>query len=103
MYYSSDELGAYNICSLDLENKIFYRHSDVRSGNFFPVEIPNEKGQLVISSYHKGSFLLFKKDAGSFLEKRPVQFSEVTAAMPVVAAAEPALPFTLSPKEIQAL
>jgi hypothetical protein len=99
VYYSSDELGAFNICSLDLENKTFYRHSDVRSGNFFPVEIPNEKGQLVISSFHKGSFLLFKKDAGAFLEKRPAVFSEAGAVMPVVAAAEPELPFTLAPKK----
>ena len=44
VYYSSDELGAFNICSLDLENKILYRLSDVRTGNFFPVEIPKEKG-----------------------------------------------------------
>ena len=85
VYYSSDELGAYNICSLDLENKTFYRHSDVRSGNFFPVEIPGEKSQLVISAYHKGSFLLFKKDAAAFLEKRPVQFVEAAAALPAVA------------------
>ncbi|MEI6613858.1 MAG: BamA/TamA family outer membrane protein, partial [Chrysiogenales bacterium] len=99
VYYSSDELGAFNICSLDLENKTFYRHSDVRSGNFFPVEIPHEKGQLVISSYHKGSFLLFKKDAGAFLEKRPVQFSKAGAVIPVVAAAAPVLPFTLAPKQ----
>jgi hypothetical protein len=99
VYYSSDELGAYNICSLDLENKTFYRHSDVRGGNFFPVEIPNEKGQLVISSFHKGSFLLFKKDANIFLEKHPVQFSEVAAAIPAVSAAETALPFTLAPKK----
>ena len=99
VYYSSDELGAYNICSLNLENKTYYRHSDVRSGNFFPVEIPNEKGQLIISSFHKGSFLLFKKDANAFLEKRPVQFSEVAAAIPAVAAAELAFPFTLAPKK----
>ncbi|MCX6557488.1 MAG: BamA/TamA family outer membrane protein, partial [Candidatus Aminicenantes bacterium] len=98
VYYSSDERGAFNICSLDLENKIFYRYTDVRSGNFFPVEIPHEKGQLVISSYHKGSFLLFKKDAGTFLEKRPAQFSAISAA-PVVAAAEPPLTFTLAPKK----
>ncbi len=99
VYYSSDELGAYNICSLDLEKQIFYRYSDVRSGNFFPVEIPNEKSQLVISSYHKGSFVLFKKDASAFLEKRPVQFPEAAMALPTVAVAEPELPFTLAPKK----
>ena len=99
VYYSSDELGAYNICSLDLENKTFYRYSNVRSGNFFPVEIPNEKSQLVISSFHKGTFLLFKKDTGAFLEKRPAQFSEAAPTAPAVAAAEPAPPFTLAPKK----
>lgn len=99
VYYSSDELGAYNICSLDLENKTFYRHSDVRSGNFFPVEIPGDKSQLVISSYHKGSFLLFKKDAGAHLEKRPAQFVELGRPLLAPAAAEPPLPFELAPKK----
>ncbi len=98
VYYSSDELGAFNICSLDLENKILYRLSDVRTGNFFPVEIPKEKGTLVISSYHKGSFLLFKKDVNSYLAKRPVEFSPIRAAvLPVVA--EAAAPFTLTVKK----
>lgn len=98
VYYSSDELGAFNICSLDLENKILYRHSDARTGNFFPVEIPKEKGNLVISSYHKGSFLLFKKDASTYLAKRPVEFSPIqTAVAPVLA--EAAGPFTLSVKK----
>ncbi len=75
VYYSSDELGAYNICSLDLANKVVYRHSDVRTGNFFPVEIPGEKGRLIISAYHKGSFVLFKKDAVAYLAKQAVEFS----------------------------
>ncbi len=99
VYYSSDELKAFNICSLDLENKVLCRHSDVRTGNFFPVEIPGEKGQLVISSYHKGSFLLFKKDTGSPLAKRTVEFAAPQFAAPVVAAAEEAAPFTLSVKK----
>jgi hypothetical protein len=100
VYYSSDELGAYNICSLDLKNKIVYRHSDVRTGNFFPVEIPGAKGQLVISAYHKGSFLLFKKDASSYLAKRPVEFSPLhPATAPAVTAAGTAAPFTLTVKK----
>ncbi len=74
VFYSSDELGAYNICSLDLENKVVRRHSDVRTGNFFPVEVPGNNGQLVISSYHKGSFLLFKKDASVSLAQKKVEF-----------------------------
>lgn len=98
VYYSSDELGAFNIYSLDLENKIIYRHSDVRTGNFFPVEIPKEKGNLVISSFHKGSFLLFKKDVNTYLAKRPAEFSPIQpVAAPLVA--EAAAPFTLSVKK----
>jgi hypothetical protein len=98
VYYSSDELGAFNICSLDLENKIMYRYSDVRTGNFFPVEIPKEKGNLVISSFHKGSFLLFKKDVNNYLAKRPVEFSPIQPVLaPLVA--EAAVPFTLSVKK----
>jgi hypothetical protein len=75
VYYSSDERGAYNICSLDLESRTICRLSDVRTGNFFPVEIPGEKGTLVISSFHKGSFLLFKKDATTSLARRTAEFS----------------------------
>jgi hypothetical protein len=95
VYYSSDDLGAYNICSLDLENKIVYRHSNVRTGNFFPVEIPGEKGRLVISSYHKGSFLLFTKDTDSYLAKQTVEFSPLRPAAAPAPAAE-AAPFTLA-------
>ncbi|MCJ7525243.1 MAG: BamA/TamA family outer membrane protein [Candidatus Aminicenantes bacterium] len=100
VYYSSDELGAFNICSLDLENKIIYRHSDVRTGNFFPVEIPKDKGKLAISSFHKGSFLLFKKDVSSYLTKKAVEFTAIqSAAAPAAAAEEAAMPFTLSVKK----
>jgi hypothetical protein len=99
VYYSSDEIGAYNICSLDLENKVFCRHSDVRSGNFFPVEIPGQKGQLVISSYHKGSFLLFKKDTSSCLASRQQEFGPLQA-LPAAAPAPGATPpLTLTVKK----
>lgn len=107
VYYSSDELGAHNLCSLDLENKIFRRHSDVRTGNFFPVEIPGEKGKLVISSYHKGSFLLFKKDVEPALAQQAAEFSapqfaavaapeasgDAAAAIPVTLEVKPYKPF----------
>jgi hypothetical protein len=106
VYYSSDELGAYNICALDLESRTFYRYSDVRSGNFFPVPIPGEASQLVISSYHKGSFLLFKKSTDGFLEKRSMEFVPAAPAVTVAATAhapaqaEPPAPlFTLAPKK----
>ncbi|MCU0236716.1 MAG: BamA/TamA family outer membrane protein [Acidobacteria bacterium] len=99
VYYSSDELGAYNICSLDLESKVFCRHSDVRSGNFFPVEIPGQKGQLVISSYHKGSFLLFKKDTASCLASRQLEFGPLQAKPAAAPASGATPPFTLAVKK----
>jgi len=97
VYYSSDEIGAYNICSLDLESRLFCRHSDVRTGNFFPVEIPGQKGQLVISSYHKGSFVLFKKDTATCLARRTLEFGAVAAApaAAVAPADAPALALTV--------
>ncbi len=103
VYYSSDELGAYNICSLDLENRTFRRHSDARTGNFFPVEIPGEKGKLVISSFHKGSFLLFKKDVEPALAQQVVEFSapqHAAVAAPVASGdAAAAMPLTLEVKK----
>ncbi len=98
VYYSSDERGAFNICSLDLEGKVLRRHSDVRTGNFFPVEVPGEKGQLVISAYHKGSFLLFKKDTGSPQAERKVEFAAPQLAAVADGGAEAAASFTLSVK-----
>jgi hypothetical protein len=76
VYYSSDERGPYNIMALDLENRQIMRYSDVRTGNFFPIEVPGDSHQLVISSYHKGVFVLFKKSTDIFLERRQATFSE---------------------------
>lgn len=76
IYYCSSELGSYNINSIDLESKILYRYTDVRSANFFPVEIPGEKNQLVISNFDKARFSLFKKDISSYQEKRTIEFEE---------------------------
>jgi hypothetical protein len=105
VYYSSDELGAYNICAVDLEKKTARRFSDVRTGNFFPVEIPGAAGQLVISSYHKGSFLLFKKDIASALATRPIELPapRLAEAAPTAAALGEApdqtVPLTLEVKK----
>lgn len=74
IYYSSDELESYNLYSLDLENKMIYRYTDVRSGNFFPMEIPGETKQLVFSSFYKTRFHLFKKDIANYLDKRQIEF-----------------------------
>ncbi|MCU0276321.1 MAG: BamA/TamA family outer membrane protein [Acidobacteria bacterium] len=103
VYYSSDELGAYNICSIDLEKKVARRYSDVRTGNFFPVEVPKAGGQLVISSFHKGSFLLFKKDVSTSLAQQAVEFSAPLPAAPPAPVpgqdAAEAAPFSLTVKK----
>ncbi|MCP5050038.1 MAG: BamA/TamA family outer membrane protein [bacterium] len=80
IYYSSDELQSYNICAIDLETKKFYRYSDVRTGNFFPLEIPGEEDQVVMSSYYKSRFTLFKKDVSTALEERQLEFETLDTA-----------------------
>jgi len=77
IWYSSDELESYNINSIDLETKKMNRFSDVKTGNFFPLEIPGEKGWIVMSSYYKGQFSLFKKDVSKSLEERRLEFEMV--------------------------
>lgn len=86
VYFSSDELESYNIYAIDLENHIQYRYTDVQTGNFFPIEIPEENERLIISSYFKGSFRLFKKDVSSPLEEKNIDFQPVGApsSAPVV-------------------
>lgn len=77
VFYSSDELGAFNVNSIDLENHLIYRYTDVRTANFFPIEVPKVKNQLVISSFHKGSFYLFKKDTSRFLAKTEMKIRDL--------------------------
>ena len=74
VYFSSDENGAYNLYSTDIEEKMNYRYTDVQTAIFFPMEIPGEENMLLISSYNKGNFVLLKKDISEFKEKREVQF-----------------------------
>ncbi len=93
VYYSSDERGPFNVMAIDLDSRQLFRYSDVRTGNFFPVEVPGEEGQLVISAFHKGSFQLFRKSTAQFLERRQASFSEPAAwqaARPAAAAGAPA-------------
>lgn len=77
IYYSCDELESYNIYALDLEEQVRYRYSDVMTGNFFPIPIPGEKGQVVMSSYYKGMFQLFKLDVSTPREKTALKFAAV--------------------------
>jgi hypothetical protein len=83
IYYSSDELGAYNINKINLETKTLSRYSDVRTGNFFPVEIPEEKDKVVISTFYKNVFSLYKKDISTAQEERTIAFEDL-ADIPVV-------------------
>jgi len=80
IYYSSDELNSYNINSIDLKDRMLYRYTDVRTGNFFPLEIPNEKNKLIISTYHKGSFFLYKLDTAEHQENRKIEFDALVKA-----------------------
>ncbi len=74
IYYSSDEFGSYNVYSLDLKNKLRYRYTDVKTGNFYPVELPGKKEEILISSFYKGTFTLYKKDLSLFISKKKDEF-----------------------------
>ncbi|MCP5105227.1 MAG: BamA/TamA family outer membrane protein [bacterium] len=80
IFYSSDELGSYNINAIDLEAKTLSRYTDVRTGNFFPVPIPDEKNEIVISTFYKNRFTLYRKDIGTVLEKRTIEFEDFKVA-----------------------
>lgn len=77
IYYSSNELGSYNVNSIDLKDSIMNRYTDVKTGNFFPIEIPGEKDMLVISSYYKGQFVLFKKDISKPEETKNIELKMI--------------------------
>jgi Tol biopolymer transport system component len=77
VYYSSNELESYNIYKIDLQEKMLYRYTDVKTGNFSPVEIPAEKDHVVMSSYYKGNFTLFKKDVSTPQEERKIEFEDI--------------------------
>lgn len=77
IYYSCDELESYNLYSIDLENKIRYRYTNVRTGNFFPMEIPGGKKELVFSSFYKARFHVFKKDISDYLDKQEIDFGKI--------------------------
>jgi hypothetical protein len=77
VYYSSDELGSYNINAVDLQEKMMFRYTDVKTGNFFPIEIPGKEKQVVMSSFYKSQFTLFKKDISTPLEERKIEFEGV--------------------------
>jgi len=77
IYYSSDELESFNINKIDLQEKMLYRYTDVKTGNFYPLELPEEKDHVVMISFYKNSFTLFKKDVSTPQEKRSIQFEAI--------------------------
>lgn len=84
VYYTSDELGSYNVYSIDLGEKKRARFTDVMTGNFFPIEIPkNDEGkkEVVLSTYIKGSFTLFRKDVSKPQEERSIEFETLDTDM----------------------
>ncbi len=60
LYFSSDRDGAYNIYSIDLKKGRIKRFTNVATGNFFPLTIPDDPDHLLVSSYFQGAFQLFK-------------------------------------------
>ncbi len=79
VYYSSAERESYNLYGIDLEKKTRSRYTDVRTGVFLPLEIPESEGEVLISTYHKGAFSLYKKDVSKAQEETPLVFRDVEA------------------------
>ncbi|MDH4257822.1 MAG: hypothetical protein OEV50_03345, partial [Candidatus Aminicenantes bacterium] len=75
VYFSGDIRGAYNIYSLNLETGEQKRYTDVRTGNFFPVPLPNEPQKIVFCSFNKGALQLFMSEFEGEVEKT-VAFDE---------------------------
>lgn len=78
LYFSGDMRDAFNIYSLNLETGDLKRYTDVRTGNFFPVPLPNNTKTIVFTSFNKGSFQVFKSEFEgevektiTFVEKKP--------------------------------
>jgi len=69
LFFAGDMRDAYNIYSLDLENGELRRHTDVRTGNFFPTPLPNNPKKIIFSSFNKSAFQLFTSDREGIVEE----------------------------------
>jgi len=81
IYFSGDSREAYNVYSLDLETGELFRHTDVRTGNFFPAALPAKPGDrplVVFSSFNKGAFQLFRSETAGTAEPS-APFTELPA------------------------
>jgi hypothetical protein len=72
LWYSSDGRDSFNIYSLDLETGETRRHTDVRTGNFFPAPMAEDPERVVFASFNKGSFQLFKSAFDPVIETTAV-------------------------------
>ncbi len=77
LYFSGDMRDAYNIYSLNLETGELTRYTDVRTGNFFPIPLPNNPQKVVFASFNKGSFQVFKSELEGEVEKT-ITFKETS-------------------------
>ena len=69
LYFSGDMRDAFNIYSLNLENGELKRYTDVRTGNFFPIPLPNNSKKILFSSFNKGALQIFKGELKGEVEK----------------------------------
>lgn len=60
IFFSGDMRDAYNIYSVSLETGEIKQYTDVRTGNFLPVQDPNEPEKIIFSSFNKGSIQVYK-------------------------------------------
>ncbi len=98
IYFSGDGKGAFNIYALDLESGRITRFSDVRTGNFFPQPMPRSQGEIIFSSFNKGSFQLFRANMKGVPEEAspPGQASEAGPPRPF----EPIVTVDISPDKV---
>lgn len=80
IYFSSDRDGAFNIYALDLKNERLKKYTDVATSNYFPLTIPGNKQELIVSSFIQGAFQLFKLDISKPQTDLPWQAPEMVAA-----------------------
>ncbi|MGB2762938.1 MAG: hypothetical protein WBC20_00860 [Candidatus Aminicenantaceae bacterium] len=75
LYFSGDMRNAFNLYSLNLENGELKRYTDVRTGNFFPIPLPNEPKKVLFSAFNKGALQIFKSEFEGEVEKT-ITFAE---------------------------
>lgn len=76
LFFSADIREAFNLYSINLETGELKRYTDVRTGNFFPIPLPNDPKNIIFSSFNKGAFQIFKSEFEGQVEKT-VSFKEI--------------------------